>query len=298
MLRRSGRGGARRAPDWRPCRPRRRRRDSRRTALQRGRGRARLLAQSLLGAPWVRAPRSSAMSTATKSSSRTPNGNWNECGLAYDRRHGHERWRAGAGLCNSRQDQTKDRGLMQPAPRVSSPQFRLRWRGYDRAEVDEFLRRTAADRQRLHEDLAQIDTIIAGRRGSRTSEPARVVAVEANAGRPALEAEPAPKPVRATSIGRRYLAMSVISVVALPLFIFASLYVTRGGNPTAADVAGSQDASTSGMTHGSVALPGAAAVDGLLITLTARRPCWVRTAVDGNEPVERLLQQNDTMLVR
>ena len=187
---------------------------------------------------------------------------------------------------------------MQPAPRVSSPQFRLRWRGYDRAEVDEFLRRTAADRQRLHEDLAQIDTIIAGRRGSRTSEPARVVAVEANAGRPVLEAEPAPKPVRATSIGRRYLAMSVISVVALPLFIFASLYVTRGGNPTAADVAGSQDASTSGMTHGSVALPGAAAVDGLLITLTARRPCWVRTAVDGNEPVERLLQQNDTMLVR
>jgi len=91
--------------------------------------------------------------------------------------------------------------------------------------------------------------------------------------------------------------MSVISIVALPLFIFASLYVARGGNPTAADMAASQDASTAGMTQGSVALPGAAAADSLLITLTARSACWVRSTVDGKEPVERLLRPNDTILL-
>src|SRR5205823_14823780 len=70
----------------------------------------------------------------------------------------------------------------------------------------------------------------------------------------------------------------------------------RGGDPTAADVAASQ-ASTSGMTQGSVALPGAAAADSLLITLTARSACWVRSTVDGKEPVERLLRPNDTILL-
>jgi hypothetical protein len=38
--------------------------------------------------------------------------------------------------------------------RTDFPYFRRRWRGYDRNEVDEFLRRTAADRQQLQEDLA------------------------------------------------------------------------------------------------------------------------------------------------
>ena len=42
-----------------------------------------------------------------------------------------------------------------------TPAFRTSWRGYDRAEVDAFLRRTAADRQRLQEDLAQLEAFMA-----------------------------------------------------------------------------------------------------------------------------------------
>ena len=45
--------------------------------------------------------------------------------------------------------------------RGNTPAFRLSWRGYDRAAVDEFLRRTAADRQRLQEDLAQLEAFMA-----------------------------------------------------------------------------------------------------------------------------------------
>ena len=41
------------------------------------------------------------------------------------------------------------------------PAFRLSLRGYNRAEVDEFLRQTAADRQRLQEDLAQLEAFMA-----------------------------------------------------------------------------------------------------------------------------------------
>lgn len=41
------------------------------------------------------------------------------------------------------------------------PAFRISLRGYDRAEVDEFLRQTAADRQRLQEDLAQLEAFMA-----------------------------------------------------------------------------------------------------------------------------------------
>src|SRR5262245_60798268 len=42
----------------------------------------------------------------------------------------------------------------------SPASFRISWRGYDCAEVDEFLRQTAADRQRLQEDLAQLEAFM------------------------------------------------------------------------------------------------------------------------------------------
>lgn len=42
----------------------------------------------------------------------------------------------------------------------SPASFRISWRGYDRAEVDAFLRQTAADRQRLQEDLAQLEAFM------------------------------------------------------------------------------------------------------------------------------------------
>ena len=44
--------------------------------------------------------------------------------------------------------------------RGDAPAFRISLRGYDRAEVDEFLRQTAADRQRLQEDLAQLEAFM------------------------------------------------------------------------------------------------------------------------------------------
>src|SRR5436190_22454657 len=42
-----------------------------------------------------------------------------------------------------------------------TPAFRTRWRGYDRAEVDAFLRQTAVDRQRLQDDLAHHEAFMA-----------------------------------------------------------------------------------------------------------------------------------------
>src|SRR5512134_3061500 len=38
--------------------------------------------------------------------------------------------------------------------------FRIAWRGYDRAEVDECLRRADADRQRLQEEGAQLSALM------------------------------------------------------------------------------------------------------------------------------------------
>ena len=38
--------------------------------------------------------------------------------------------------------------------------FRTAWRGYDRTEVDEFLRRMDADRQRLQEEVSQLSALM------------------------------------------------------------------------------------------------------------------------------------------
>jgi DivIVA domain-containing protein len=170
-------------------------------------------------------------------------------------------------------------------PRVSPPQFRLRWRGYDRVEVDEFLKRTAADRQRLQEDLAQLETILASRRSLRQPEPVPAPAVQAAA--PALKLD-----------RRRYLTVGAVSVVAFALtlliMMLGSRYVLRGSTAPAAtdDSPGAVTATASDVRTA------AAPADGIVITLTARGTCWVRTTVDGQEPVERLLRTNDTILVR
>ena len=58
----------------------------------------------------------------------------------------------------------------------SPASFRISWRGYDRTEVDEFLRQTAADRQRLQEDLAQLEAIMAPS-GDERREMERLAAV-------------------------------------------------------------------------------------------------------------------------
>ena len=53
--------------------------------------------------------------------------------------------------------------MITPLTAKPSGPFRLRWRGYDPGQVDEFLSRTAADRRRVEEDLAQLETFIAAR---------------------------------------------------------------------------------------------------------------------------------------
>jgi hypothetical protein len=53
--------------------------------------------------------------------------------------------------------------MIPPLAAKTSGPFRLRWRGYDPGQVDEFLDRTAADRRRIEEDLAQLETFIAAR---------------------------------------------------------------------------------------------------------------------------------------
>ena len=60
--------------------------------------------------------------------------------------------------------------------REGSPAFRISWRGYNRADVDEFLRQTAADRQRLQEDLAQLEAVMATS-GDERREMERLAAV-------------------------------------------------------------------------------------------------------------------------
>ena len=46
--------------------------------------------------------------------------------------------------------------------RASLPRFSRRWWGYDRKEVEEFLRQTAAERQRHQESLAWLEALMAG----------------------------------------------------------------------------------------------------------------------------------------
>ena len=45
---------------------------------------------------------------------------------------------------------------------VDFPTFRLRWRGYDRTEVGQFLSQMIAERRRLQESLALVDALVGG----------------------------------------------------------------------------------------------------------------------------------------
>jgi hypothetical protein len=37
---------------------------------------------------------------------------------------------------------------------------------------------------------------------------------------------------------------------------------------------------------------------GLVLTLTAKRQCWIRTRIDGGQPLERLLKADETIMLR
>ncbi len=67
--------------------------------------------------------------------------------------------------------------------RQETEAFSLSWRGYDRAEVDAFLERTAADRERLQADLAQLEAALSGRGLPRHRELERMAALRSELAR-------------------------------------------------------------------------------------------------------------------
>lgn len=218
---------------------------------------------------------------------------------------------------------------------TDSATFHLRWRGYDRAEVDEFLRQTAADRQRLQEDLAQLEAVMASHGEERRRELDRLSALrtevasclEASIGalRTATErlsqptpnpvelaARPAPKPT-ATSVwrrlerrlprlhlpewmsaGRKRLLVAAVCVAALIPVVVMNRRPPRAHEMSAARGEASPDV----VQPVALSEPVARQVESLLLTLTARRLCWIRTSIDGGQPLERLLKPNETILLR
>jgi DivIVA domain-containing protein len=238
--------------------------------------------------------------------------------------------------------------------RTDSPCFRLRWRGYDRAEVDAFLQQTAAERQRVQEDLAQLETVLGAREDPRRRELERLNAIraevvsclEANVaalqfaarllGSP-LAGSPSAAPARQVAgaaheesrrtldwgrmrrwtarwleavpfpTGRQPLAVGAVVAAGLLLFALASWYEPQVADMPVAHAEAAQDVPLPTMAPSRAAQPAVETVvrepaddpvNGLLLTLTARSACWIRTTVDGEQPLERLLRPNETILLR
>ncbi len=60
-----------------------------------------------------------------------------------------------------------------------------------------------------------------------------------------------------------------------------------------------RDASRSGIEQASTASASVAApADGIVLTLTARRSCWIGTSIDGSQRLERLLKADETIMLR
>jgi len=240
-----------------------------------------------------------------------------------------------------------------------TPAFRTSWRGYDRAEVDAFLRQTAADRQRLQEDLAQLEAFMAAG-GDERREVERLAAIrrevasclETSIGAlrtatgllasvtPPL-AQPAPPPIHAISerlyddrpsitsrlgfsrLGtlaqfrqvlpswpvdtRKRVLVGVGSVAALMFGAFLYQNQPRA-NEMPAEVRAAVPSPAPAQTPPAAVptppeeapkpAPAAAKEDGLVLTVTARRACWIGTTLDGGQRLERMLAPNETIMLR
>jgi DivIVA domain-containing protein len=266
--------------------------------------------------------------------------------------------------------------------RADAVTFRSCWRGYDRAQVDQFLRRTAADRQRLQEDLAQLEvltasyrqhgldaTIEAARREARdiratTQQEAARLLIEAGdraaalqlerletsrreldrqtalrcevasclessiaalrtaterlsrsgeAGSGATQPEPhvatpawagALRSLRLTRMSRRVSVL--LAFVAIGGSLLAALVnhsdvrqmlVSRVPTSTESHSV-SPDPSRRGINQPRPSASPAAPMDGIVLTLTAVRSCWLGTSVDGSQHRERLLKADETIMLR
>jgi DivIVA domain-containing protein len=246
--------------------------------------------------------------------------------------------------------------------RGDTPAFRISLRGYDRAEVDEFLRQTAADRQRLQEDLAQLEAFMATS-GDERRELERLAAIrrevasclETSIGalRTATgllasvtppNVQPAPPPVQALAARltidrppmtsrfgtiarlrpklpswswptdtRQRVLVAVGPVAALMVAAFLYQNEPRANEmpaepPTEARAAAPAPAPasaavpaapvSSAQTEAAPSAAVAAREDGLVLTLTARRACWIGSTLDGGQRLERMLVPNETIMLR
>ncbi len=262
--------------------------------------------------------------------------------------------------------------------RSESPaSFRISWRGYDRTAVDEFLRQTAADRQRLQEDLAQLEAIMATS-GDERREMERLAAVrrevasclETSIGalrtatgllasvppptvrptprvHPQVIASPQPRYVESRRDGPATLNASygpatlnaslvnkiarfgaiwdlrqklpswpierrkplLVGVASIAVLMFAGFMYQN--QPRASEMPASQpapevQAAVPAALPAPAAEPAAALTpapapareDGLVLTVTARRACWIGSTLDGGQRLERLLASNETIMLR
>jgi DivIVA domain-containing protein len=224
--------------------------------------------------------------------------------------------------------------------KTNSTGFRLRWRGYDPGQVDEFLRQTSTDRRQLEEGLAQLEAIMGGHSEERRREFERLAALRAEiagcletsigALRTATEllsktpigsvpqrqgseaARRAPtvtpqasafrfrwsKPAWMTPGRVRALVASASLVGVIPV----TLMYQSGARENAPQVSASAPPVVAVLPAVSEPEPAPApvveAADGLVLTLTASRDCWLGTRIDGGQPLERLLKAGETIMVR
>jgi DivIVA domain-containing protein len=214
--------------------------------------------------------------------------------------------------------------------------FRRRWRGYDPEQVDEFLRRTAEDRQRLEEGLAQLDAFIGGQADERRREFERLTrlrievagCLEASIGalrtatnllangdgtaaerlRQVPVAPPDARKRPAFDIAAfqlswpQWISRPQAYALAASLLFAASIPVVRAYRSTsepsapAAAVRTPVTAPRPAPAEPPLAVPDSP--EGLVLTLSAKRPCWVRTHIDGGQPLERLLKADETIVLR
>ena len=241
-----------------------------------------------------------------------------------------------------------------------TPAFRTSWRGYDRAEVDAFLQQTAADRQRLQEDLAQLEAFMATS-GDERRELERLAAIRrevascletsigalrtatgllASVTPPAAQAAPPPvhaiaerlqldrasitsrlgisqlgtlawiRPVLDT---RKRILVGVGSVAALMFGAFLYQNQPRANEmpaappaevraavppPAPAPTPAAAPAAPAPAEETPTPAPAPAREDGLVLTVTARRACWIGSTLDGGQRFERMLAANETIMLR
>jgi hypothetical protein len=107
------------------------------------------------------------------------------------------------------------------------------------------------------------------------------------------------KPTTAVPLTRRARVLAVSISAAALILIFIGVHYSSPTSQAAVNVASTHE-TLQPVASQPVAAPEPVAqqVEGLLLTLTAQGACWIRTIIDGNEPLERLLKPNETLLVR